>query len=71
MYRGGYYLGYTYMAKVYDEPSRLGIDNGRISKLTVCDYRKTVVNYDRGWDVWPKDIDHYRAYTEIKRRLLE
>jgi len=46
MYRGGYYLGYAYMAKVYDEPSILGIDNGIISKLTICDYRKTVVELE-------------------------
>ena len=76
MHRSGNYLGYRYDAKIYDEPSRLGIDNGRILKLAVyeyrnCDHREVVVNYDRGWDIWPKDAGHCSAYREIKRRLLE
>jgi len=76
MYKAGNYLGYRYDAKVYDEPSRLGIDNGRILKLAVYEYRnydhrEVIVNYDRGWDIWPKDAGHCSAYREIKRRLLE
>lgn len=35
-----------FCAKLYDEPSRFGIDDGRVSKLWV----DGVVNYDRGWD---------------------
>ena len=46
-----------YWAKVYDEPSCYGIDEGRISKLTIKINGKTVVNYDRGWDIEPDEND--------------
>jgi hypothetical protein len=44
---------YKYWAKVYDEGSEYGIDEGRISKLTVrkLDGTKDLYNYDRGLDV--------------------
>ena len=55
---------YSFEAKVYDDPSTFGINEGRISKLTVWDdakYQKThklfaacIMNYDRDWDVKPK-----------------
>lgn len=48
--------GYTVYAKVYPEPSQYGIENGRISKLTITDGDgNTIANYDRGWDVAPKE----------------
>ena len=36
--------------------SEYGIDGGRISKLWVQDMAtgKTVINYDRGWDIKPQ-----------------
>lgn len=41
-------------AKVYDESSGHGIENGRISKLLIKDSDGQVLaNYDRGWDVKP------------------
>ena len=43
-----------YWAKVYDEPSEFGINGGRISKLTLKCNGKTILNYDRGWDVKPQ-----------------
>ncbi|WP_201751247.1 MULTISPECIES: hypothetical protein [unclassified Neglectibacter] len=55
---------YSYSAKVYDTPSRFGINHGRVSKLAIYDEDKRrregweaacIVNYDRGWDVRPKD----------------
>lgn len=53
--------GYKYWAKVYEEGSIYGIDEGRISKLEVRKDGKTVTNYDRGWDILPfedEDLDH-------------
>ena len=48
--------GFTVCAKVYPEPSQYGIENGRISKLTITDVDgNTIANYDRGWDVIPKE----------------
>lgn len=46
--------GISGSAKVYNVPSYYGIKNSNISKLS---YRgKDKCNYDRGWDVVPKDI---------------
>ena len=41
--------------KIFSEPSKYGIDEGRISKLWIKDNntKQTLVNYDRGWDVVP------------------
>lgn len=47
---------YNYSAKVYDEPSQFGINEGRISKLTVKQGKKDIINYDRGWDIEPTDM---------------
>ena len=46
-----------YWIKVFDEPSRFGIDGGRISKLTLKRKGEIVCNYDRGWDMHPVDQD--------------
>ena len=46
-----------YWAKVYDEPSEYGIDNGRISKLMIKVDGKTTLAYDRGWDLEPDEND--------------
>lgn len=53
----GFYKGYIYEAKVYQDPSKFGIDKGRISKLFVKKIGKIVANYDRGWDVEPQGHD--------------
>ena len=46
-----------YWAKVYDEGSVFGIDEGSISKIKIKIDGKTVVNYDRGWDIKPNEND--------------
>ena len=48
--------GKTYAIQMvrFDEPSRYGISEGRISKLYIADTdRKMLANYDRGWDKRP------------------
>ena len=42
-----------YSIKVYDEPSKFGINHGKISKLELKQDGKIVANYDRGWDIYP------------------
>lgn len=42
-----------YWVKHYEEPSKYGINNGRISKLILKINGEIVCNYDRGWDVRP------------------
>lgn len=44
-----------YKVKYYTEPSRFGIEGGRISKLTIRREGKFTCNYDRGWDMEPED----------------
>jgi hypothetical protein len=43
---------HTFEAKVHDNPSPLGINEGRISKLFIkSNSGQTVFNYDRGPDI--------------------
>ena len=42
---------FHYWVKHYDEPSEYGINEGRVSKLTLKRNGKIVYNYDRGLDV--------------------
>ena len=51
-------------AKVYDEGSEYGINEGRISKLTIKVDGKTTLSYDRGWDLEPSEDD------EVTKRAL-
>ena len=44
-----------YWAKVYDEGSAFGIEDGRISKLTLKANGEVIYNYDRGLDVPPQN----------------
>lgn len=44
-----------YIAKVYDEPSVYGINEGRISKLQIKIDGVEVAAYDRGWDLEPEE----------------
>ncbi len=57
---------YEWCAKVYDEPSEYGINNGRVSKLEIRKNNRAVLNYDRGWDIKPdNDADIERIYRCI------
>lgn len=64
---------YGFKAKVYDEGSKFGINNGRISKLFVwkselgriCN--RKVANYDRGWDMQPTD----KTEKEVLQRIID
>lgn len=68
---------YDFEAKLFDEGSSYGIDNGRVSKLAIYDnvvrYQKKsfhdacIVNYDRGWSIKPSQEDKpfYDAVMEL------
>lgn len=54
--------GYVFEAKLFDDSSTFGINNGRVSKLSIYDdstrlskgfFASCIVNYDRGWDIRP------------------
>lgn len=46
---------YEFCAKVFDEKSIYGINNGRVSKLGVRYKTTPIINYDRGWDLRPEE----------------
>jgi hypothetical protein len=57
--------GYVWEGKIYQEPSRFGIDGGRVSKLRVVKDGKVVAQYDRGWDIPPGDEETSRVVNEV------
>ena len=58
---------FTYCSKVYGEGSDYGIDEGRISKLMLKRDGRVVCNYDRGWDIRPRDPDTKQALASLKK----
>ena len=54
---------FHYWVKVYDAGSQFGIDGGRISKLMLKRDGEIVANYDRGWDIKPKDDNTKTAFA--------
>lgn len=57
---------YDFEAKVFDEPSRFGINNGRISKLFIYDKNGNLCcEYDRGWIEEPLDDEVKEAVLKI------
>jgi hypothetical protein len=64
----GYIDGLRFQAKVFDTGSKHGVDNGRVSKLTV--WRSdtplnAVLNYDRGWDKKPENDEQEALLREL------
>lgn len=55
---------FSFEAKIFDEPSQFGINEGCISKLFVKQQgsRDYIISYDRGWDKKPR--------TELGKILL-
>ena len=60
---------YRFEAKLYDDGSIFGIDDGRVSKLSICG-EDIIVHYDRGWDIEPK-TDKDREIFELVLEFLE
>jgi len=67
-YVRGSYRGYEFSGRVFDRPSDMGIDGGRISKLTIMKDGAIEINYDRGWDIEPTQ-KNLAAYLEIIGKL--
>ena len=61
--------GYSFHAKVFDEPSQFGIEGGMISKLEVRKDGERVINYDRGWDIDPVTPEQKEALYRIRKGL--
>ena len=58
---------YHINVKHFEEPSKYGIHNGRISKLWIREEGtiEPLVNYDRGWEIRPKSKAAKAIYNEI------
>lgn len=61
--------GYHWEGKVYNNPSEMGIDNGKISKLIITKNGKDVVRYDRGWVIPPGNEEDARIINEIQKQV--
>jgi hypothetical protein len=62
----------TVQAKVFAQSSQFGVDNGRVSKISIYDdgqrrvsgfFEACAVHYDRGWDIKPT--------SKFMRRILK
>lgn len=61
---------YTFKSKLFDEGSECGIDDGRISKLTIYnDNNDCIVHYDRGWDIEPEGEEAQEVFLLITEFL--
>lgn len=57
---------YYYQAKIFDEPSRYGIKNGRVSKLVIYDTDgKLCCQYDREWVIKPDNDEVKEVFLKI------
>ncbi len=57
----GKMVSVRFWVKHYEEPSRFGINGGRISKLTLKQNGKIVFNFDRGEDIEPQTPEAEKA----------
>lgn len=63
---------YSFEAKLYDEGSNFGINGGRVSKLRITDKLapgKSIVSYDRGWDLKPESETDKNVFREVMNLL--
>lgn len=60
-------ITYHYIARVADEPTEVGIDCGRVFKLSVVrdGEDEEIIVYERGWDVYPEDPEVEEVIDEI------
>lgn len=78
LWRGGRFAmagaEFRWQAKVYDDESSFGVDNGRVSKLWVARlqelpdngrYWQEVAYYDRGWCTLPSTQEAKAAVAHI------
>lgn len=61
---------YLYEAKVHEENSEYGINGGRVSKLQIQRNSEIVCNFDRGWDIVPKDIETEKALQTVLKKFV-
>jgi hypothetical protein len=65
MWKQGKLNGYDYWLKSWEQPSHFGIDNGRISKLSIRQNGTELYNFDRGLDFDELDDDGRITYKQL------
>ncbi len=55
--KDGNYTVVHFAIKIYNVPSKYGINGGKISKLELKVDNHIIANYDRGWDIPPSSIE--------------
>jgi len=68
MWTKGKIDGFEFIIKHFEEGSEYGIDQGRISKLSIIKGEKIIANYDRGWDIEPKDTDEVAVFQKLLKK---
>jgi len=66
----GIFDGFRFQAKVYDESSKFGIDNGRVCKLSVSSkigsgLAMLIINFDKAWEIEPATFEHKALLQRI------
>ncbi|QBY02534.1 hypothetical protein E2K80_18800 [Rhodophyticola sp. CCM32] len=61
--------GYSFEARMMDEPSDYGINGGSIDRLDIHKDGKLVASYDKGWDIPPQDVAVREALQRIRNGL--
>ena len=61
--------GYSFMARLSDEPSKTGLDGGRIEQLVLQRDGKVVARYNHGWDMDPKTPEAREAVHRVRNGL--
>ena len=69
MWKNGTIGGYEYEIKRYKSGSDMGIDRGRISKLSLSKAGCPVVHYDRGWDQYPQTNEAKAAVAKLLEKF--
>jgi len=65
IWREGTIQEYFYCLKVYRDPSTMGINGGKISKLELWKNGSLVARYDRGWDKKPSTEELLSLVNEL------
>ena len=68
MWSEGTLNGYAYWVKHFEKGSDYGINEGRISKLSIRKDGKEIYNYDRGLDFDKLDQGGRAVYAELLER---
>jgi hypothetical protein len=58
--------GYLFSVKLSDLPSERNLENGKIERLVMYRDKTPVANFDRGWNVEPKNARDMQAVEKVR-----